>query len=175
MLNANEINKAALAAIPALRRVFRGMGLPADQVDDALQDAYIHLVTKALPRWRGDGSLTSFIRTAAKRRWIDTRRTTAHRVSKLKQSIPSEREDVGSDLTEQIIDRDATLAVSRVVELAALNKAMAALDGRERALVEAYRQTGELKAAAELAGMSPATATRVFRRVVPRLRAMLAE
>jgi len=176
MLNTKDLNKAALSHIPAMRRMFKRMGLTEDRIDDAVQIGYLALVTKELANWRGKNSLECYCLQVARCRFVDHTRTHASKVSQARELMPSETGDFADDCTRHITDHRATVAVSNAMDLRALYQAIDTCEGRVKAVAESYARLGELKAVAAELGISHATVCRVFNReVLPRLREILAD
>lgn len=175
-IHERDINRVALACLPAIRAMFKGMGLADDRCDDATQDAHIALVVNGqLATWKGGGSVQTFALQVAKCRFLDSVRKVAERVSAARESMPSESGDWGDDCTRHVTDHGASVAIPNAMDLRALHQAINFLEGRVRDVAESYARTGSLKDTAAELGISHATVCRVFNNeVVPRLRELLA-
>jgi RNA polymerase sigma factor (sigma-70 family) len=163
MLNTNAINRTALDLIPAIRQVYLRMGLRDGGLDDAVQNAFIHLTTYALPRWDSSkGEVKSYALRMAKNLRIDALRRESRRSAVRGAVVPVEAVSE-SDLLRQ----------ARSVAVERLTTAVSALTSEDREIVKAYLRTGTWAAAADELGMSPATMSRAKARIVNQLRELM--
>jgi len=166
MLNENEIIQATLDVMPALRAMFAKFGLPDDQIDDAVQNGCMHLITYALPRWRGDGSLHTFCLQSVKRRWLDETRSSAYKARR-KQAKPLPD---GTEPLSLIADESTWAAAERAVEAHWIRQILRRLTGREKALCLAYQRTGSWRLAGDAIGVSMPTVSRIKERIRAKFR-----
>ena len=160
MLNTKH-TETALSLMPAMRGMFAKMGLRQDQIEDASQDGFVFLVTYALPKWEGKGSIYTFALTSVKRRWIDSARLHDNRGSK-RAFFPSENSEWGTDLSEYIADNGASDRAENSLWLAA---AVECLSNADLRILAAVARNGSWRDAAGELGISTATASRAKARI----------
>lgn len=158
MLNTNEMNKIALRLMPVMRGMFAKLCPCEADIDDAVQDGYLFLVSYCLPRWTGVGSVDTFALQGVKRRYYNDRK--AHRNSK-RESFP--------EADSEVYDDGSANARLRCIEAQWLTDALKYLTGRERALCEAFQLHGEWRLAADEIGVSAVMACRMKMRIKEQL------
>lgn len=149
MLNTTEINEIALSLLPAMRNMLvRLCACPAD-VDDAVQDGYLHLVEYALANYKA-GNIEAFALSAVKRRYLNWLRN--HPQSRT-QGFAAEN---GADSLPDSMD-----ILALAIESQALSRAMGRLSELEQSLCKAYMLGHGWSEAADAIGISRVQATRL--------------
>lgn len=171
-LNAEHV-AFAISLIPAITGMARKMGLAPDKVEDSINDAFVHLVTYALPSWNGRGSRKTFATQAAKNKITDIQ--FRHRDNKKahRAKMPTEGE-VGTDMTEHLKD-DSNLS-ARVEASDLIARAMKVLTSAEAELLAAVQQSGgNWSEAARAVGMSLSSAGRARQSIQAKIKELQEE
>jgi RNA polymerase sigma factor (sigma-70 family) len=165
----NKHAETAESLLPAIRGMLYKMGLAPDQIEDAAQNAFIHLATYALPRWNEVGSLQAFATKAIKNSVLDFLAKKDNAKSS-RQVMPSEESDFGTDGTAALEDTKGTVARERDELDQWLALALERLTGPELKLLAAVkRNEGNWSAAAREIGISAPTASRARKAIRAKL------
>jgi len=161
--------ETALSLLPAIRGMLYKMGLSPDQIEDAAQNAFVHLATYALPAWNGKGSLKTFATQAVKNSVLDFLAKKDNAKS-AREVMPSEESDFGTDGTAVLEDVQGTVARERDELDQWLAVALERLTGPElRLLAAVKRNAGNWTAAAKEIGISAPTACRARKAIRAKL------
>jgi RNA polymerase sigma factor (sigma-70 family) len=161
--------ETAESLLPAIRGMLYKMGLSPDQIEDAAQNAFVHLATYALPRWNGQGSLKTFATQAVKNTVLDflAKKDNARAA---REVMPSEESDFGTDGTTVLEDSQGTVSRERQETDQWLAIALERLTGPELKLLAAVKRSGgNWSAAARELGISAPTASRARKAIRAKL------
>jgi len=149
MLNANETNEIAISLLPDMRNMFTRLCACDADVDDAVQDGYLHLVEYALPHYKA-GNVRAFALSAVKRRFLNWCRN--HPQSRTHAYAAENGADAFAADTDML---------ALAIEAQALTRAMSRLSELEQSLCQAYMLGHGWSEAADAIGISRVQGTRL--------------
>jgi len=132
-----------------MRSMFKRMCHCEADVDDAVQDGYLHLVTYALPQFQA-GNVGAFALSAVKRRFLNWRRNHAQ----------SRTSGYAAENGADAFAGDADM-LALAIESQALEQALGCLSDIEQALCQAYMLGHGWSEAGDAIGISRVRATRL--------------
>jgi RNA polymerase sigma factor (sigma-70 family) len=162
MLNAKQIEAAALKLLPAMSGMYRQLCATETEAEDALHDGYIYLVTYCLPEYRGGSTVRTFALQSLRRRFYSDSKS-HYKTRRFRFKVQKDSEEAQG--MDSLADQRSPTAYARVVEAQCLANALEALTGDERALCEAYLAHGKWSLAAEEIGVSKVKASRMLRSI----------
>ena len=163
----DAINGLVMALMPRVRGVFRGMGLPVSEVEDACQDAFIDLVSYILPRYdaeRSTVSVITFAITGVRRKWQNRRQRADN--TRVDSSVTDE-----GCILDTLEGPQGFAAFERAIEAGHIRSLMASLTERELALCVAFEDCGKWGEAGRRLGISGPAVSRMRKGIVAKLAA----
>ncbi len=176
MLNTQALHKEIVALMPDIRRtvakVLRNSRYYTDDhVEDCMGEIMLQIFDYAVRQFDASkGSAKSHFTSFAYARSINWLHAAHRRFENVPDQIVSD-EGTATTMSESLPDPgNPFLSLVRAQEASRIRVAFAALEPRQRALVEAFERTLSWSDAAKAIGVSPATASRMKAQIAAQLR-----